>query len=145
MLGRKDFTQDELDAARAAVDQQLTAYRALAEAVAAGTSDDDKVGAALQQLGTPVFNGLALALDRRFVHRVRMVTGKDGGPLNELELIAESLMNNDGVLRGNNVVRYVPEQSVLQLQPGDRITLTAEDLERLSGAVFAELEARFVH
>ena len=143
MLGRKDFTRDELDAARSAVDRQLAAYRALADAVAAGSSDE-KVGSALQELEAPIFNGLALALDRRFVHRLRTVTGKDGNPLNELELVAESLLNNDGVLRGSNVIKYVPEQAILKLQPGDHIALTAEDFGRLAAAVFAELERKFV-
>jgi hypothetical protein len=30
---------------------------------------------------------MTLMLDRYFVHRLRMVTGKDGNPLNEVELI----------------------------------------------------------
>lgn len=73
-----------------------------------------------------------------------MVAGKDGNPLNEVELICDSLMNNDGVLRGNNVIKYVPDQSVVKLNLGDRIQLTADDFERLSAAFFEELERRFL-
>lgn len=43
-----------------------------------------------------------------------MVTGKDGNPLNEVELLADSLMNNEGILRGNNVIKLIPDQSVLK-------------------------------
>jgi hypothetical protein len=34
-------------------------------------------------------------------------------------------MNNDGVLRGNNVIKLIPDQSVLKLSVGDRIRLSA--------------------
>jgi hypothetical protein len=34
-------------------------------------------------------------------------------------------MNNDGVLRGNNVIKLTSEQSVLKLNIGDRIRLSA--------------------
>src|SRR5881275_892958 len=98
MLGRKSYTQDEVAAAKAAVAEQLA------------TVDGDDPA---------IFNGLLLALDRRFVHRLRSVTGKAGTPLNETELLVESLMNNGGVLRGNNVVKYAPEESVLGLELGD--------------------------
>ena len=37
---------------------------------------------------------------------------EDGNPLNEVELISDSLMNNNGVMRGNNVIKYMPDQSV---------------------------------
>jgi hypothetical protein len=37
-----------------------------------------------------------------------MVTSKDGNPLNEVELLTESLINNNGVLRVNNVIKHVP-------------------------------------
>jgi 2-keto-4-pentenoate hydratase len=83
-------------------------------------------------------------MDRPFVHRVRMVTGKDSNPLNEVELLCESLMDNGGVLRTGTVVTYVPSQSVLGLQPGDEIRLTEEQFTRLSAAFFAELEKRFL-
>jgi hypothetical protein len=78
-----------------------------------------------------------------FVHRVRPVAGKDGNPLNEVELIADSLINNDGVLRGNNVIKLVPGESVLTTGIGDRIRLSAAQFERLSAAFFSELRSRF--
>jgi hypothetical protein len=52
-------------------------------------------------------------------------------------------MNNDGVLRGNNVIKLIPDQSVLKLAIGDRISLSAAQFERLSKAFFAEIRARF--
>jgi hypothetical protein len=90
------------------------------------------------------FNNPTLALDRRFAHRLRVSTGKDGNALNEVELLVESLLNNGGALRGNNVIKYVPEQAVLGLQPGDEIAIGADDFERLSQAFLADIESRFV-
>jgi hypothetical protein len=142
VLGRKDYTQEELDNAKAAIDEQLKAYRKLAKAVDA--SSDPKVKIALEELEPVLFNNLTLALDRRFVHRLRGVTGKDGNPLNEVELVTESLMNNGGSLRGNNVINFVPEDSVLKLDLGDRIRLKAAEFERLAKAFFADLEAKYV-
>jgi hypothetical protein len=123
MLGRKTFTQEELDAARKAVAEQIAAY--------------DGGEAA-------IFNGLLLGLDRRFVHRLRSVTGKDANPLNEVELLVESLMNNDGALRTGTVVKYVPADTVLGLEPGDRIELNADQFERVSKAFLDEIEAKYV-
>jgi hypothetical protein len=143
MLGRKNYTQDELDQARSAVDQQLAAYRTLVEAID-GATQDPKVRSALDAFEPLFLNNLTLALDRYFVHRIRVVTGKDGNPLNEVELISDSLMNNDGVLRGNNVIKLVPDQSVVKLEIGDPIRLSTAQFERLSTAFLAEIEARFV-
>jgi hypothetical protein len=132
MLGRKTYTQEELDQATAAVDQQLAAYK--------------KLGAAAEADGfEPLyFNNMTLVLDRLFVHRIRSVSGKDGNPLNEVELITDSLMNNAGVLRDNNVLTLKPDESVTGLNIGDRIALSAAQFERLSSAFLAEIKARFV-
>jgi hypothetical protein len=73
-----------------------------------------------------------------------MVTGKDGNPLNEVELLCDSLMNNDGIFRGNNVIKLIPDQSVLKLNNGDPIWITEPEFERLSAAFFAELEKKFL-
>src|SRR4051794_21127054 len=141
MLGRKTYTQEELDHATSAIEQQLDAYKKL---VAAIDTSDPKVASALEDFEPLFFDNLTLALDRRFVHRVRMVTGKDGNPLNEVELLTDSLMDNDGVLRGNNVIKLIPEESVLKLEIGDPIRLSAEQFERLAGAFLGEIRSKFL-
>jgi hypothetical protein len=143
MLGRKTFTQDEIDHAKSVVDQQLAAYTKLVKATDGATSEA-KVASAHAAFEPLFFNNMVLALDRFFVHRVRLVTGKDTNPLNEVELLVDSLMNNDGVLRGDTVIKYVPDQSVLKLKAGEPIRLTAAQFEGLSKAFFAELEAKFL-
>jgi hypothetical protein len=143
MLGRKTYTTEELDHARTAVDAQLAMYRKLAKAVKnAGT--DPTVAGALDALEPVYFNNMTIALDRYFIHRLRFVAGKDSNPLNEVELLADSLMNNDGVLRGSTVVKMVPAETVLKLDIGDRIRLDAAQFELLAKAFFAEIERRFV-
>lgn len=72
------------------------------------------------------------------------MTGKDGNPLNEVQMICESLMNNNGVLRESKVVKLVHDKSVAKLQFGEPIRLTAEQFERLSDAFFADLERKFL-
>jgi hypothetical protein len=142
MLGRNSYTQQELDHGRSAIDQQLAAHRKLVKAIASET--DPTLQSALEDFDGQFFNNLTLALDRYFVHRIRAVAGKDGNPLNEVELLVESLMSNDGIFEGNKVIKYVPEQAVLKLNVGDRIRLSADDFERLAAAFFAELESRFL-
>src|SRR5690242_14084668 len=131
MLGRKNYTQEELDHAKAAIAAQLSAYDKLIEAIG-GPASGPKVAAAVEGFEPLFFNHMVLVLDRYFVHRLRVVTGKDGNPLNEVELLTDSLINNDGVLRGNNVVNFVPGDSVLKLHIGDQIQLTAAQFERLA-------------
>ena len=143
MLGRKDYTREELDNGRATIDRQLAAYRALETAVR-GAKDGGKAEAALDDFDTSFFTNMVLALDRPFVHRLRVSTGKDGNALNEVELLVDSLINNGGVLRGNSVIKFVPDDSVLKLKIGDHIRLSADDFERLAAAFFAELERKFV-
>ena len=142
MLGRKDYTREEIDQAKKAVDQQLAAYKKLVKAVDAATSDP-KVAAAREAFEPLFFNNLTLALDRHFVHRVRAVAGKDGNALNEVELLSESLMNNNGIMIGSNVIMYVPDAAVAKTRIGDRIRLSGEQFERLAKAFFAEIESKF--
>ena len=115
MLGRNSYTREEFDQGRAAIRGQLAAYKAVVKA-AGGKAMDKKVGDALGAFEPMFFNNLILALDRFFVHRVRTVSGKDGNPLNEVELICESLMNNNGVLKESKVIKLIPDKSVAKLQ-----------------------------
>jgi hypothetical protein len=141
MLGRKTYTQEELDGCRTAIGEQLGAYRRLAAAVAGADAD---AKAALEAFEPRFFNNLTLVLDRYFVHRVRLVTGNDGNPLNEVELLSDSLISDGGVLRRSNVIKLVPEESVTKVAVGEQIALGADDFERLSAAFFAEIERRFI-
>ncbi len=143
MLGRKDYTQDEFDNARAGVRQSVAAYDELVTAIADAPADRD-VDVAMAQLETRFFNSMVVVLDRYFVYRLRMVTGKDANPLNEVEMLADSLMNNDGVLQVGNVIKWTPDQTVLKLKVGDTIELTATDFDLLSAAFFADLRSKFL-
>jgi hypothetical protein len=143
MLGRKEYTQEEFDRAKSAVKRLQTAYEKLVEALD-GAREDQRVAAALAAFEPLLFNDMTLVLDRYFVHRLRSTTGKDSNPLNEVELLSNSLIENDGQLRGNSVIKYKPDDSVLKLEPGEPIRLSAPDFERLSNAFFAELQAKFV-
>jgi hypothetical protein len=142
MLGRKDYKAEELERSRTTIGEQLATYQKLSKAIA--ENSDSTTTKALEWFETPFFNNLLLTLDRPFVHRLRLTTGKDNNPLNEVELLCESLLNNNGVFRGNNVIKYDPETSVLGITPGETIALKAADFERLSTAFYAELEARFL-
>jgi hypothetical protein len=128
---------------RRAIDQQLAAYKE------AGQCGRPRAGGPCGQVGSRCLRAAllqqhTLVLDRYFVHRLRAVTGKDGNALNEVELMSDSLINNDGVLRGNKVIKLIPDQSVLKLDIGDRIRLGAADFERLSKAFLAEIRSRFL-
>jgi hypothetical protein len=141
MLGRKDYTQEELDNATRVIDAQLAAYRKL---VAAVDTSDPEVEAALEAFEPLLFDNMTLVLDRYFVHRLRTVTGKDANPLNEVELLADSLINNDGVFRANKVIKVEPEETVLKLEPGERVALSADQFEQLARAFLGEIDAKFV-
>src|SRR5205085_2569884 len=124
----KDYTAEEIAAGKALIKAQLAALKK-----AKATGD----------LETVTCTSAVLALDRFYVHRIRPVTGKDGTPLNELELIAMSLLVHGGVFTTDKVIKYKPELSVLGLKPGDKVALNAADVQRLSDAVFAELAEKF--
>jgi hypothetical protein len=49
-----------------------------------------------------------------------------------------------GSCRGNNVIKFIPDKSVLKLDIGDRIRLDAAQFERLSNAFFTEIQAKFL-
>ncbi len=86
MLGRKNYTQEEINHGRVAIKEQLAVYKMLAGAITSETTNK-KLQSTLEDFEGLFFNHLTLVLDRYYVHRLRMVTGNDGNPLNEVELI----------------------------------------------------------
>jgi hypothetical protein len=138
MLGVSTYSQDCIDACRAAVDAQLAAYAELAGATAAGD------GAAIAAFEPRFLNHMILALDCYFCHRLRGKEGKDGNPLNEVRVLGNSIMHDGAVLTADKTIKLRAATSVLGLEYGDPIRLSADDFARLAAAFFAELEQRFV-
>ena len=59
-------------------------------------------------------------------------------------MISDSLMNNNSVMGKSNVIKLIPDQSVVKLQVGDPIELTADQFERLAAEFFDELQRGFL-
>jgi hypothetical protein len=128
MLARKSYPQEYVDATRTRLAELTSSFERLQSA-----GDFEPL----------CFNHMVLALDRCFVHRQRGMEGKDGNPLNEARVIADSLMENDGVLAVDNQIKLDPAKTVLGLEPGDEIALSAADFSRLAEAFLKEIEARY--
>jgi hypothetical protein len=136
MLGVKNYPKDYVARCRRLVDDQLAAYEKLARA--AGTAK------ALDAFAPGYFNGMVIVLEGCFTHRLRGVEGKDGNPLNEVRVLASSILEHGGVLTVEKSIKLKPETSVLGLAPGDEIALTEGDFAQLARAYFDEIEQKFV-
>jgi hypothetical protein len=127
----------QLTAARA--EEQLAAYAALAAAVKGNATAE----AALVAFAPGYFNAALLALDHHFMHRMRGAEGKDGNPLNEVRMLGDSIMENDGVLKENKTIKYSAAKSVAGIEIGQTIALDAETFGRLAKAYVSEIGKRF--
>jgi hypothetical protein len=127
------YAKDYVDACRANVAAQLGSYRKVLAAKPL------ELGAFAREF----FNHMILALDRYFVHRGRTMEGKDGNPLNEVRLLCDAIMENQGRMSANRTIRYEPEASILKFKAGDEIRLNADDFARLSAAFFDEIEKKY--
>jgi hypothetical protein len=139
MLGRDHYDKDYIDTCRARIGAQVSAYRN----VVAASNGDARLGAAIDEFEPLFFNNMVLVLDNLFVHRLRKLEGKDGNPLNEVRVLAGSLMTGDGVLAADNSIKLGPDKSVLGYEVGDEISLSEDDFVRLSDGFFAEIESRY--
>ncbi|GEA81008.1 hypothetical protein ACT17Q_04450 [Cellulomonas sp. CW35] len=137
MLAQGTYDADYIADSRGQVEADIAAFD---NARADADSDDH----ALDDLELSYFAALVLALEMRFVHRKRGREGTDGNALNEVRLLARSLMTNGGRLLEDPAITLDPARSVLGLRPGDDIVVRYEDFVRLSRAFFDELEARYL-
>ena len=142
MLGMRTYTQDYIDTCRARVSADLRAYR-------------KQVGKApSKEFEVRFFNDQVLLLDHMFVHRLTGIEGKDGNPLNEVRVLCNSILLNQGRLQvdklpgwPNSAVSKLtlpPEKSLLKFKVGDEVKLTEAEFVRLSTAFFAEIEKKYL-
>lgn len=90
-----------------------------------------------------VFNTLVLALDNCFCHRMRGQEGKYGNPLNEVRMLANSIMNNGDRLMADSTIKYDPAKAVLGYGIGEPIAIDADAFGRLASAFLDEINRRF--
>src|SRR2546429_7500835 len=124
MLGMKSYERNYVDACRAKIDADVRAFK--------------KSGS--KELETTFFNNLVLKLEYMFVHRLTGAEGKDGNPLNEVRVLCNSMLFNDGKLQVDKLpgwpmsagsgIKLPPEKSLLKLRPGDAIKLSEADFAR---------------
>ena len=134
MLAANKYPQAYVDECRARIALQMSTYRALADAAPARS---------LEPFEHQFFNNMVLVLDHLLVHRTRALEKKDGNPLNEVRMICNSLLRNQGELAADTTIKFDPSKSVIGLHVGDGIHMNAADFQRLSDAFFDEIEAKF--
>jgi len=85
MLGVKNYTQTYIDECRSRVNVQLSTYNNLITSARKSAGNNEKsLNSAIESFEPIFFNNMVLLLDALFVHRLRMIEGKDGNPLNEV-------------------------------------------------------------
>ncbi|CAN7189283.1 hypothetical protein LJR027_000379 [Terrabacter sp. LjRoot27] len=144
MLGMKEYEQDYIDACRSRVETQVVMFHEVAQAARDhGDADVSHLEGALESLEYEYFNNMLIVLDGYFVHRLRGVEGKDGNALNEVRVLARSLMENGGTVMADPQIRLDPAHSILGLEVGAPITLTLQQYRRISDAFLREIESKF--
>jgi uncharacterized protein (UPF0548 family) len=108
----------------------------------------ESVGAAVEELrrvgaGSVAWNQLVVALEHWFAQRIPKVEGRDGNPLNEVRVIAESVIEHGAVMTVPRGIKLQPETSVLGFEEGEEISLDGDAFERLFDAFLAEVEAKY--
>jgi hypothetical protein len=143
MLGMNTYPQAYIDECRARVAAQVSAYQTLHATMKKQTATDG-LDAAFEAFDPLFFNNLVLALELSFVHRLRTLELKEGNPLNEVRMLANSMMSNNSVMTADKTIKYDPDKSVLKYRIGDEIKLTEADFIRLSAAFFADIERKYL-
>jgi len=128
MLAISSYPRDYVDSTRAGIDARVAAFRKLGDT---------------GEFETVFFNDLVLVLEFAFVHRVRNAEGKDGNALNEVRLLATSLLGNGGRLVADKQIKLKPETSILGYAAGDEIAVREDSFARLADAFFAAIAERY--
>lgn len=144
MLAVKTYSQEYIDACRARVERQLSAYRKLvATARKQGGADATPADAALESFEPVFFNNMVLILDSYFTHRTRAIEKKDGNPLNEVRVLCAAMLNHNDTMTADPTIKLDPAKSVLKCRDGEKIRLNENDFVLISNAFFAEIESRY--
>lgn len=137
VLSVKSYPADFVEASRARFVSLLDAYRRLTETLPAGSLT------VASEFEHRFVHAVLVSLDAAFVHRVRAQEGKDGNALNEVRMLAESILANDGVLAPNTTIKYVAARSVTGVDIGQPIGPGIDSVHALVMTVHDEIRSRY--
>lgn len=108
----------------------------------------ESIGAAVEELrrvgaGSAGWIQLVVALDRWFALRNPKVEGRDGNPVNEVRVLAESVVEHGAVMTVPKGIKLRAEGSVLGFEEGEELSLDGDAFELLFDAFLAEVEGKF--
>jgi len=129
MLGVKKYPKEYINASRKKVKADVNSFKKYSQA--RGTFE------------AIFFNNMVLVLETMFMHRLRGQEGKDGNALNEVRMLANSILTNSNKLLADSTIKYNETKAVLKIGLGQEIALSQKDFEKLSDAYFSEIEKKF--
>lgn len=145
MSATRGYDQDYLDACQSRSEAQVAMWREVAAAARDhGDADISGLDSALAFLESEYFNNMLLVLELSFADRPEEPGRHDGSALDEVRLLARSIMEGGGTVLGDPALAVDPAHSVLGLAAGDSVSLTQEQYVRLANAFFHEAERSFV-
>ncbi len=140
-----NYSQDYINACRSRVAVQVSSYLNLIAAARKQTPEEDiDLEHAIKDFEPHFFKNMVLSLENYFVHRAKAKELKDGNPLNEVRMLANSIMNNNEILAADKTIKYNPEKSILKYKAGEKIEIHEAGFVLLSSAFFAEIENKYL-
>ncbi|MEO6997122.1 MAG: hypothetical protein ABI112_03485 [Terracoccus sp.] len=143
MLEMKAYDQDYVASCRARDESQVAMFHEVVMAARSHHDEGSDLESALDSLESEYFNNMLIVLEGYFVYRMRDVEGTDGNPLNEVRVLARSLVQNGGTVLADAQITLDPERSVLGLEVGDSVRLTSQQYRTISNAFFRTIERKF--
>ena len=129
MLSVKGYSKDYIDSCKGKVERDIEVFNLL-----------DRYSIEFERC---YFNNMVLILETMFIHRMRGQEGKDGNPLNEVRMLANSLLTNQGIMVSDKTIKYDYNRAVLNIQVGQMIAISSVDFEKLSKAFFQCITEKF--
>jgi len=130
----KIYPRPYINKCRAIIADQLAAFRELKAHAKSGE---------MWHFEPVFFDDLVIILDAMFANRAQSMEGTKDNPMNEVRLLAESLLLNDGILGVSTIIKQDASKSVLGVRTGEVVKVREADFERLAEAYFSAIDATF--
>lgn len=143
MLEMKAYDPDYIASCRARDESQVAMFHEVVMAARNHRDEGSDLESALDSLESEYFNNMLIVLEGYFVYRMREVEGTDGNALNEVRVLARSLVQNGGTVLADAQITLDPARSRLGLELGDSVRLTSQQYRTISDAFFREIERKF--